>query len=829
MSSTAERKGLYYRPAIIVFVGIIIGITIAASIIPDKRIVLPSIIISLVLFCGSFVFYKHLLLRFLSLICLSITVGFTSYSLQQQIEHISQLDTLSTLNYSESIVYGKVISNADSTNYSYRYMLKLDSLRVGSLCIRNNENLVCFIHRDTIASDYILPKKYDKIKAFVELRSIEQTHNPYESNLGQYLSRTTGATAIALAHSGYDIYIESVTANRSATDIFIDFFQDIRRSINARLVSSINDTLAQAIVGAVVLGERDKLGSDVSAEFRNAGLSHILVVSGFNVAIVAALIYYLLRCIGMIKLRWRIIISMIVVALYCFTIGLEPSVTRALLSVECIFLALLLERKPDVGNITAAIASFAILLDPSQLFNISFQLTYGAVFSLVFIYPRLSQRLKSKQIPKPGNNWRKYLSLAKETFLTSMAVLIGLLPVMIYHFHRVTFVSMFSNIIGIPASSLLTILGFLLIPLSYISHPLAMIYGDVTTVLSKTLAMTAQLSSNITMLRFALPKFNLLSIILYCIGVLFILRSKSIIQMLLRICYAVLAATALLFLHIPLSTRVLPEDGTLSVLFFDVDQGDAALIRTPNNKTYFIDFGGLRKDSTAIAERTILPLLEAEGITTIDAGFISHMHQDHYSGLLPLLQSNFIKQIYSSGEKTHGVLAYRLDSLVQSNHIPVTNLQQGNKIILDSDVTMYLFNPDPSLRYLNTKKPSGTMINHGSLAMKIVYKNNSFLFLGDIEASDEERLSRVYGSFLKSDVVKVAHHGSLFSSTKAMTNASHPRYAVISVGAHNGFGHPTPNAISRWHTVGSTVLRTDRDGAILFRSDGKNVRREDWR
>ncbi len=762
------------------------------------------------------------------LVCLSVAVGFTSYSLQQLLEKSSQLNDISGLHYSECIVYGKVISNCDSTNYSYRCIIKLDSLYVDSLHIRNNEKLACFIHKDTSASGFVLPKKYDKIKAFVELQTIDNIRNPYENNTGQYLKRTTGAKAIASVSSPYDIYIINSPADRSSQDVFTDFFQNIRKSINERLITSIRDTVAQAIAGAVVLGERDKLGSDISAEFRNAGLSHILVVSGFNVAIVAALIYYLLRFIGMIRLKLRITISMVVVALYCFTIGLEPSVTRAFLSVECIFLALLLERKPDIGNITAAIASLALLLDPSILFDISFQLTYGAVFSLVLIYPRLSHFFIPKELPKTNNRYKRYLLLATETLLTSTAVLIGLLPIMVYHFHRITFVSIFSNIIGIPVSSILTVISFLLIPLSYISHPLAMIYGDVTTVLSKALEMTAQLSSGITPLRFALPKFNLLLIIFYFAALILILRSASINQALMRICYTASIAIVILLFHIPLSMRVLPNDGTLSVLFFDVDQGDAALIRTPNNKTYLIDFGGLRKDSTAVAERTIVPILEAEGINSIDAGFISHMHQDHYVGLLPLLQSGLVKQLYSSGEKTHGTLSYRLDSLVSVNHIPVINLQQGNKIILDSDVTMYLFNPDTSIRHLNAKL-SGTMINHGSLAMKVVYKNNSFLFLGDIEASDEERLTSVYGSFLKSDVVKVAHHGSLYSSTKVMTNASHPSYAVISVGAHNGFGHPTPNAISRWHNVGATVLRTDRDGAILFRSDGKNVWRDNWR
>ena len=116
-------------------------------------------------------------------------------------------------------------------------------------------------------------------------------------------------------------------------------------------------------------------------------------------------------------------------------------------------------------------------------------------------------------------------------------------------------------------------------------------------------------------------------------------------------------------------------------------------------------------------------------------------------------------------------------------------------------------------------------MNHHSLALKVIYKNSSALLLGDIEASDEERLLKRYGDFLRSDIVKVAHHGSHTSSAQALIKTSKPKYAVISVGKHNTFGHPNPAVMKRWIRSGATVLRTDKEGALLFQSDGNVFRK----
>jgi competence protein ComEC len=158
----------------------------------------------------------------------------------------------------------------------------------------------------------------------------------------------------------------------------------------------------------------------------------------------------------------------------------------------------------------------------------------------------------------------------------------------------------------------------------------------------------------------------------------------------------------------------------------------------------------------------------------------------------------------------------------------VVRVHQGDELTIDKDLHIYILNPETKTDEVTLPLSSEGM-NHHSLALKVVYKNSSALLLGDIEANDEERLVKRYGDFLRSDIVKVAHHGSHTSSSESLVKTAKSKYAVISVGKHNGFGHPAPAVVKRWIRSGANILRTDKEGAILFQSDGFIFRRIDWR
>ncbi|HYM20971.1 MAG TPA: DNA internalization-related competence protein ComEC/Rec2 [Candidatus Kapabacteria bacterium] len=815
---------LRHRPAFVLLIGTSIGI-IGANVLKAAEIsaIAVSVIGCILFITLSIIFSKLPVIRFFALLLTVCLLGFTAGAAQQYFHNSSIVRKLASLDHPSCLLYGTVISTDDSTQLSDRFIIRTDSLVMDSSVVRTSEKIALTVKRKNDINDIRMPLRSEYIKAYAELEPLDDERNPFASAHGHATTAATGAVAAAFVKSPYDLYILDSAQSLTITDRIAQFFEGINSRIGTLLSDAISDSSARAIVSAVVIGDKRGIDDQTTIAFRRAGLAHILVVSGFNVAIVAALFYYLLRLVGLYRLRWRIIISMIGVACYALVVGLEPSVVRALASVELVFLALLIERKPDIGNITAATATVALLFGPSLLTNPSFQLTYGAVFALVLISPKLSALLIPEALHESKSRSGKLLLEICSTLVSSFSVTIGLLPVLLYHFHRITIIGVFANIIGIPLSGVLTVFGFLLIPMTLISHSLGMLYGDVSALFARLLTWLADYSSSLSWSSLVLPLPDIAFVALYFLGIIFLLLSRSRKQLLVRLIICTSIASNLFILNVPFTHPIIAKNNVLSILFFDVGQGDAALVHTPGNKTYMIDFGGLTHDDNPIAEREIVPLVEAEAMTTIDGGFISHMHIDHYGGVQSLMHDGYIRHLYTSGERSSSESAFALDSIAKTNHIPITKLQRGDTLLLDGNVALFVLNPDTA------SAVSGSEMNHHSLVLKLCYGRTSALFLGDIEASDELALEDQFGTFLRSDIVKVAHHGSQYSSSSRFTSAVQGKYALVSVGEHNRFGHPTAEALSHWYQSGAEVHRTDREGAVLFRSDGRRVWQEDWR
>ncbi|HET6511378.1 MAG TPA: MBL fold metallo-hydrolase, partial [Candidatus Kapabacteria bacterium] len=234
------------------------------------------------------------------------------------------------------------------------------------------------------------------------------------------------------------------------------------------------------------------------------------------------------------------------------------------------------------------------------------------------------------------------------------------------------------------------------------------------------------------------------------------------------------------------------------------------------------DFGPLIGSDLNFSARPYAPLLQVEGIEQIEAGFITHLHRDHYGAALSAAHSDAVSTIYTVGDRTGDEFAFGFDSVVRERSIRVKSLQSGESLELADGVKVYVLAPDSTER-------TDEINNDRSLALKIVYGNTSILMLGDIEQQGERELVERYGHWLESDVVKVAHHGSISSSTSELVRVASPKFAVISCGRNNQFGHPHNRVVSRWLRTGADVLRTDKDGAIILSTNGKRVQQVHWR
>jgi competence protein ComEC len=266
-------------------------------------------------------------------------------------------------------------------------------------------------------------------------------------------------------------------------------------------------------------------------------------------------------------------------------------------------------------------------------------------------------------------------------------------------------------------------------------------------------------------------------------------------------------------------------DVRLRITMLDVGQADAIVVQTPRGHAIVVDAGGrlerggMSGDSLAerVGERTVVPFLLRQGIHRVDVLAISHPHGDHAGGAAPVLRRLRVDRLIDSGQSYSGH-AYRdaIDT-ARASHTPILLPRAGSRWSTDDGVRIEFIGPSLPL-IANTRND----INENSLAFVLRYRSFCMVFTGDAGAAAEQRFLQESVD-LHCQVLKVGHHGSAYSSTPAFIAAVHPRYALISVGRHNLFGHPSPATLATLRAAGASIFRTDQDGAISITTDGNSL------
>jgi len=242
----------------------------------------------------------------------------------------------------------------------------------------------------------------------------------------------------------------------------------------------------------------------------------------------------------------------------------------------------------------------------------------------------------------------------------------------------------------------------------------------------------------------------------------------------------------------------------LEVYYFDVGQGDSIFIRTPSGKDVLIDGGPDNKVLERIGET--IPFWDKK----IDLVFLTHAHDDHIAGLYDVLKNYNIGKVLKSDMLVEPENEKYLDSIAKSRDVAEEDLISGEKIILENDVYIDVIYP-PSV------DENIENINDSSLVLILNYSGKKFMLTGDATSEVE---SKIINQDLKSDFLKVGHHGSRYSSSEKFLEKVQPVLSIISVGEGNSFGHPTQDTLNRLVNIGSKILRTDKNGTIKI--DVKN-------
>ncbi len=247
----------------------------------------------------------------------------------------------------------------------------------------------------------------------------------------------------------------------------------------------------------------------------------------------------------------------------------------------------------------------------------------------------------------------------------------------------------------------------------------------------------------------------------------------------------------------------------LMVTFLDVGQGDAIFIQAENGNQVLLDGGVNKKVLSELGK--VMPFYDR----SIDMVVETHPDEDHIGGLADVLKHYSVELIMESGVDSGSAVYQEIKNVAAEKGIKNILARRGMKINLDKGAYLLILFPDRDVSKLDS--------NYGSIVAKLVYGKNSFFLTGDSPAGIEEYLVSLDAKNLKSDVLKVSHHGSDTSTSEIFLGYVSPEYAVISVGKDNKYGHPRPEILERLKKFGAEILRTDENGAIKMKSDGNNI------
>lgn len=542
----------------------------------------------------------------------------------------------------------------------------------------------------------------------------------------------------------------------------------------------------------ILIGDTEKISDSLQEDFRLTGLTHILAVSGLNVGMLVVILLFVLRFFRL-KPTAQFVIVISVVTFYALVTELEPSVLRASVMAALAMGAWLFGRKNDLIAAISAAAILLLLVDPFLIYNPSFQLSFAATLAILFLQPLISQKLK---VLGPR---------LKELVAVTLAAQLGVLPILVYFFNQLSVISILANVLVVPVTFLLLILGIVALVISFISQVLAGIVYFVAEILLDYMILTAHFLARFPAAAFYLTKPSFWAVLGYYLllaGAFFMLKK---FKKGFKLSTLVIFALACLLVASCMQAREGLAPDKLTVTFFDVGQGDMALIRSPEGKNILID--GSESGNVAVGD------LNRSGVGKIDLLILSHPHYDHVGGLANVLESFPVGTVLDAGFP-HPSFSYR-SFLKKIDEKDISyKLARSPQSLELGKLKIAVFYPDKLMEGTDSDA------NNNSVVTKITYQDFSVLLVGDVEKEAEDKLLALQEN-LKADVLKMPHHGSQNGAELAFLKQVSPRVAIISVGAGNPFGHPAKTTLERLESLGTKIYRTDEDGTITVESDGK--------
>ncbi len=593
-----------------------------------------------------------------------------------------------------------------------------------------------------------------------------------------------------------------------------DFLSRYAAMIRRKSVSIISELLPGTegyLLAGMILGTRSSIGENIIKDFQATGTLHILAASGSNISILLVIIVFAGEMLK-ISHRRSAAVCIPVVIFYAFIAGGEPSIMRASVMSIIVLFGLIIEKEPDLLVSVFASAFLLLIMNPLDLYDTGFLLSFGSVLGIICFTPPLQKILNFI----PSRDIRNCLAV-------SLAAQLGVSPIVVYYFNELSLVAVFANlmIFMFVACSLVTGVFMLIV---YSVFPFGgIILARISGVIVDYIIFIVTFLSKVPFASVNLPSPSLCFILFYYVFIYFIFslvqnyrywrdyaEEKYGFVLTTGRIILIVSIIFLLFIWYPL---VFPSP--LKIVFLDVGQGDSIFIKLPDGKCFLVD-GGKANEYYDAGKSVIIPFLKRQGIRQIDGIFLSHADNDHLGGLVEVVKKVRVKAIYDGLDVDRKNRMYReFLYLALKKGINYYRLSEGNKLYFNEGVTFEVLNPSIPLI------SSENHLNENSLVLRIYWKKISILLTGDIEKKGEER---VMLNSSESQILKVSHHGSNTGTSKEFLQKIKPDIAVISVGNKNPYGHPSGYVIERLNIFSGALYRTDYCGAVTVISNGNDYK-----
>jgi len=644
------------------------------------------------------------------------------------------------------------------------------------------------------------------------------------------------------------------------------------------------------VLDAVLLGNRHKVSRAVADRFREGGTFHVLVIAGLHISFIAGLLFLIMKRITRNRVI-QFLSLMTMLFAYSMAVGAQMPVVRAALVFTFGLFAPLVWRRANSLNVIATAALVLLVWRPSDLFDPSFQLTFLSVISIVTLAVPIITRMQAvggwrptHETPYPPSCRPWFRSLSEILFwserawkaevaasnisyrlfktrwaarferwylqrplrfsvaavVVSASVQIGMLPLLVIYFHRLSFAGLLLNIFVGVAMAVLAFVALVATLIAQMSSTVAapLIYLSEKIEWLMVHAIDPFTRLNIAAIR--LPHYHGRSAAIYvfyfvCLVVIAsalarwnplqpaIITGRPELLRRWQMGSVITVFGLLLSVIIFHPFSAARADGKLHVDFLDVGQGDSVLVTMPDGAMLLIDGGGrpnidwqtsdgvdndepFERDTRSIGERVVSEYLWARGLDQVDYILPTHADADHIDGLNDVAQNFKVRGAIVSRTPAGDAEYIRFAQTMKAASVPIERIGAGD-VLRFGEVAIDVLWPPPS------DDVTAAWRNNDGTVLRIRFGDQAFLLTADIEKEAERGILNEETD-LRSNLVKVAHHGSRTSSTPDFIAATRAPLAIISVGRTSIFGHPNNEVVDRWRASGAQVMTTGERGTI---------------